>query len=36
MQHYQMLTGALLTWRRVPDWRDEAAIPREIVEGVAS
>jgi hypothetical protein len=30
MQHYQMLVGSLLTWRRIPDWLDRAALPQWI------
>jgi hypothetical protein len=33
MQHYQMLTGALLTWRRVPDWLDPEALPEAALTG---
>jgi hypothetical protein len=33
MQHYQMLTGALLTWRRIPDWLDRDALPKLIITG---
>jgi hypothetical protein len=32
-QHYQMITGALLTWRQVFDWRDEKTIPEWIKLG---
>lgn len=34
MQHYQMLTGALLTWRRTPDWLDPEALPKSAVTGL--
>lgn len=33
MQHYQMLTGALLTWRRIPDWLNREALPKSIITG---
>jgi hypothetical protein len=33
MQHYQMLVGSLLTWRRIPNWLDEAALPEYVVSG---
>lgn len=33
MQHYQMLVGSLLTWRRVPNWLDEASLPFWVVKG---
>jgi hypothetical protein len=36
MQHYEMLVGSLLTWRRVPDWLDREALPAGIVQGVTS
>jgi hypothetical protein len=32
-QHYQMITGALLTWRQVLDWRDGSTIPEWIKLG---
>jgi hypothetical protein len=33
MQHYQAVAGSLATWRLVPDWCDEASLPRWIREG---
>ncbi len=33
MQHYQMLTGALLTWRRVADWLDPESLPKAAGTG---
>lgn len=33
MQHYQMLTGSLLTWRRFPDWLDPESLPKWIITG---
>jgi hypothetical protein len=35
-QHYEMLSGSLLTWRRVPDWLDAAALPAWVTTGVSS
>jgi hypothetical protein len=32
-QHYTLLTGCLMTWRRVADWRDTAALPDWVVRG---
>lgn len=32
-QHYQMLVGALLTWRQIPDWLDEANLPDWVRTG---
>jgi len=36
MQHYPMVVGSLLTWRRQADWLDRAALPAALVEGVAT
>lgn len=36
MQHYQMMTGALLTWRGVADWTDERSLPHWVRTGVSS
>ena len=33
MQHYQMLSGALMTWRRFPNWLDRDALPKPIITG---
>lgn len=33
MQHYQMISGSLLTWRRQSDWRDRAGLPPEVIRG---
>lgn len=35
-QHYQMLNGALQTWREIPDWTDEASLPDWVKTGVSS
>jgi hypothetical protein len=34
MQHYQVVTGSLLTWRQNPSWLDPKALPAEVVRGV--
>jgi hypothetical protein len=34
-EHYQAVSGASLTWREVPDWLDERAIPSWVKEGRA-
>jgi hypothetical protein len=36
MQHYETLTGSLLTWRQIPDWRDTANLPHWVVSGFSS
>jgi hypothetical protein len=36
MQHYRMIVGSLLTWRRVPNWLDPEGIPHWAVTGVTS
>ncbi len=36
MQHYQMVTSSLLTWRQYPSWLDADALPQWIVKGVSS
>ena len=33
MQHYTTIVGSLLTWRQIPDWLDEAALPEWVVTG---
>lgn len=33
MQHYQMFTGSLLTWRRVSNWLDRSSVPLWVIEG---
>lgn len=35
-QHFQTVSGALTTWRRVPDWTDESALPEWVRTGVSS
>jgi hypothetical protein len=34
MQHYQTMEGALVTWRRIPDWLDQANLPQWVTTGV--
>ena len=36
MQHYQMIIGALSTWRQVHNWLDPASIPKWMRQGVIS
>jgi hypothetical protein len=36
MQHYVTIVGSLLTWRQIPDWLDDAALPRWVVTGRSS
>jgi hypothetical protein len=36
MQHYQMVTGSLLTWRQQPSWLDPNSLPQGIIEGVVT
>ena len=36
MQHYQTLLGSLRSWRQIPDWLDEAALPEWVVKGHSS
>jgi len=32
-QNYRLITNALLTWRQIPSWLDDAALPRWVVDG---
>lgn len=36
MQHYDMISGALQTWRSVLDWTDERSLPDWIRTGISS
>jgi hypothetical protein len=36
LEHYGTITGSLLTWRQIPDWRDEANLPRWVITGFGS
>src|SRR5262249_19484851 len=33
MQHYDMMVGALSTWRQMDDWLDESRLPHWVVSG---
>lgn len=35
-QYYTMMTGSLLTWRQIADWRDEATLPEWVITGRSS
>jgi hypothetical protein len=35
MEHYQLITGALATWRHVQDWLDRAEVPEGVKEGAS-
>jgi hypothetical protein len=35
LQHYGLIVGSLRTWRQVPDWLDEAALPERLRMGVS-
>lgn len=35
-QHYDFISGALLTWREIPDWTDEASLPDWVRKGLSS
>ena len=36
MEHYQLIVGALMTWRHVQSWLDPAHIPEAVREGTSS
>lgn len=36
MEHYNTIVGSLLTWRQIPDWLDERALPEWVVTGRSS
>jgi hypothetical protein len=36
MQHYELIVGSVRTWRQVPDWLDESALPERLRMGVSS
>jgi len=36
MQHYQMIVGSVLTWRRIRDWLDSQRLPDWVITGVNS
>jgi len=33
MEHYNMITGSLLTWRQIPDWLDATTLPPWVIYG---
>jgi hypothetical protein len=35
-QHYEMIVGSLMTWRRIPNWLDEAGLPKWVITGVSA
>lgn len=35
MEHYQLITGALATWRHVQDWLDREEVPEGVKEGTS-
>lgn len=35
MEHYQLITGALATWRHVQNWLDRAEVPEGVKEGAS-
>ncbi len=36
MEHYYLISGALVTWRKVQNWLDSADIPESVREGTSS
>ena len=36
MEHYYLISGALVTWRKVQNWLDQADIPEAVREGTSS
>jgi hypothetical protein len=36
MEHYATVVGSNLTWRQIPDWLDEKALPNWVVTGRSS
>jgi hypothetical protein len=36
MEHYNLVSGALMTWRLVQDWLDPADIPESVREGTST
>jgi hypothetical protein len=35
-QHFHTITGSLRTWRHIPDWTDEGALPAWVVSGTSA
>lgn len=36
MEHYYLISGALMTWRKVQSWLDPANVPEGVREGISS
>jgi len=36
MEHYYLISGALMTWRKVQNWLDSAEVPEGVKEGTTS
>lgn len=36
MEHYRLVVGALMTWRRVQNWFERDEIPESIIKGISS
>lgn len=36
MEHYNLIAGALMTWRSVPNWLDARAVPAAVREGITT
>ena len=36
MQHYQMVSNSVLTWRQYANWNNRDAIPEEVKQGVTT
>lgn len=36
MQHYQTVSGSLQTWRQIPDWLDDDALPSWVKTGTSA
>ena len=36
LQHYNVVTGSLITWRQIPDWLERDALPEWVESGISS
>ncbi|MEO1084956.1 MAG: hypothetical protein AAFY88_11995, partial [Acidobacteriota bacterium] len=36
LQHYNVVTGSLITWRQIADWLERDALPAWVESGVSS
>lgn len=36
MEHYRLVVGALMTWRRVQNWLERDDVPENIIKGIGS